>query len=221
MSSSSKIVGLTGGIGSGKTTVLRAFKELGVPCFVADIEAKKCYQNPTFLNQIAQHFGNGILIDGKLNNKALANIVFSNEAELTWLNNQIHPKVDLIFNEWHARQTAPYVLYESAILYEAGLDKKMDYVVTVYLELEERIQRIQLRDTSSREDILARIKNQYPAEQALGKADFVVLNYEGNPRERQVKYIDNLIKQHIASHPYETNHRYSSMPSLSLCNSSE
>ena len=196
MSSSSKVVGLTGGIGCGKTTVLLEFEKLGVPCFVADAWGNKLYYLPSFVQLLVRHFGEGILNDsGEVNRKAVAAIVFNKKEELQWLNAQVHPLVDSMFSQWLYSQSAPYVIYESAILYETQLEKKFDKVIAVYLEENERIRRIAYRDHASREEIEARMANQMSAEEKMMRADYVILNYEGNPRTRQVQYFDHLLRQ--------------------------
>lgn len=181
-------VGLTGGIGCGKTTVLHVFETLGVPCFIADDEAKLLYNDATFLDLVVQHFGNGILHpDGSLNRQVLAAIVFNDEEELGWLNRLAHPLVLQRFEAWKKAQgDVPYVIFESAILYEAGIDRQMDYVVDVYLEKEERMRRLLFRDNTTREQLETRMAAQMDEEEKRRRADFVVHNYEGNPRREQV-----------------------------------
>lgn len=181
-------VGLTGGIGCGKTTVLHVFETLGVPCFIADDEAKLLYNDATFLDLVVQHFGNSILHpDGSLNRQVLAAIVFNDEEELGWLNRLAHPLVLQRFEAWKKAQgDVPYVIFESAILYEAGIDRQMDYVVDVYLEKEERMRRLLFRDNTTREQLETRMAAQMDEEEKRRRADFVVHNYEGNPRREQV-----------------------------------
>ena len=98
-----------------------------------------------------------------------------------------------LFCEKHSQ--APYVLFESAILYDYGFDRLMDCVVCVYLQLEERLDRLVSRDHASHQELMARIANQMPAEEMMKRADYVILNYEGNPRQRQVAYIDQILRQ--------------------------
>lgn len=187
-------VGLTGGIGCGKTTVLHAFAQLGVPCFVADEVAAHYYQEEDFLMQVRQLFGDAVFdAAGEVDKRAIAAIVFSDKQKLASLNALVHPRVVRDFECWCARQEAPYVIFESAILYEYGFDRMMDCVVCVYLDKEERLQRLQLRDHASRQQLEARIRNQQSAEEKMMRADYVVLNYEGNPRARQVQYIHKQI----------------------------
>lgn len=195
-----KRIGLTGGIGSGKTTALNKFGELGVPCFIADDEAKKLYNIPSFCTELAKHFGDNILDDnGLVNKKELAKIVFSNQDALNTLNGLIHPKVRQIFSDWcdqieQSDKNIPYILIESAILYETGLNKLLDGVIVVYLDKEERIKRAMLRDNATREQIEARMSKQMPDEKKLELADFIILNYEGNPLDKQVEIINRILQ---------------------------
>ena len=197
MSSSDRplLVALTGGIGCGKTTVLNQFDSLGIPCFVADQVAGRYYDNPDFLTQIRALFGDSVMLpDGSADKRAIAQIVFSNNEMLQRLNSLIHPRVWADFELFvQENEQAPYIIFESAIAYEYGFDKLVDRVVCVYLEEEERLRRLQLRDHASREQLLARMRNQLSAEEKMMRAHYVVLNYEGNPRARQVQYIHSLL----------------------------
>lgn len=186
------IVGITGGIGCGKSTVLAEFSKLGVPCFEADAVASRYYDSVDFCAQVADllHAPHVLLPDGHIDKRTVAAIVFSDLDKLSLLNSLIHPRVLADFHQFVLdRHDSKYCLFESAILYDYGFDRHMDRVIGVYLDFDERISRLQLRDHASREQILARMRNQLPAEQLLSRADFVVLNYEGNPRSRQVAHI--------------------------------
>ena len=110
------------------------------------------------------------------------------------LNALIHPRVMKDFASWASIQKAEYVIMESAIIYEYHLDKQLDKVITVYLEKEERMRRLILRDKASREQLEERMRNQLSAEEKMDRADYVILNYEGNPRVRQVTFIDNMLR---------------------------
>lgn len=195
-----KLVGLTGGIGCGKTTVLEEFKRLGVPCFVADQHASDYYQEPDFLTEIRKLFGSTVFLDnGSVDKKKIASIVFSDKEKLLQLNALIHPRVMNDFRTWAYNQNPKdgYVIIESAILYEYNLDKQLDKIIAVYLEKEERMRRLQLRDHTSREALEARMNNQLSAEEKMDRADYVVLNHEGNPRARQVATIHKRITDSI------------------------
>ena len=188
-----KLVALTGGIGCGKTTVLEEFQKLGVPCFVADQVAGRYYDDPAFVADVVNLFGKDVLQkDGSVDKRAIARIVFNDAQALKKLNALIHPRVweDFrLFAESHIDR--PYVIFESAITYEYGFDRMVDKVICVYLEKEERLRRLELRDKVSRTELEARMRNQWEAEEKMMRADFVILNYEGNPRKRQVAFVHN------------------------------
>lgn len=188
------LVGLTGGIGCGKTTVAAEFQRLGIPCFVADRVGTSYYDDARFCRQVADVLGREVLnADGGIDRRAVAEIVFADNAKLLRLNALVHPRVMSDFEKWCQRQSAPYVLFESAIIYEYDLQKKLDAVVAVYLDLDERLARLQVRDNATTSQLMPRINAQMSAEEKMMRADYVVLNYEGNPRRRQVEHIHNQI----------------------------
>lgn len=191
-----KKVGITGGMGCGKSTVVTEFECLGVPCFVADRLAATYYDDTSFLQELRALMGDSVFrADGSADKQAIATLVFADNGMLQCLNALVHPRVMADFERFctlHADK--PYVLFESAILYDYGFDRLMDCVVCVYLDLPERLRRLQERDGVGEERLMSRIANQMPAEEAMMRADYVILNYEGNPRRRQVTYIDRLLR---------------------------
>lgn len=191
-----KRVGITGGIGSGKSTVVAEFSRLGVPCFVADRVAGAYYDDSQFLAEIRTLFGDRVFRpDGTADKRAIAALVFADKDLLGRLNALVHPRVMEDFDVFcRSHITNDYVLFESAILYDCGLDRAMDYTICVYLDSEERLRRLLLRDGGDEAGIRARMDSQFPAEVALMRSDYVILNYEGNPRRRQVAYIDRLLR---------------------------
>lgn len=189
------LVGLTGGIGCGKTTVLHVFEEIGVPCFIADTHAASFYNEPEFLKSVANLLGDEVFDpQGNVDKKRIASIVFNDKAKLQALNALVHPRVMNDFQTWASQQKAEYVILESAIIFEYGLQRHLDKVVAVYLEKEERLKRLEIRDGVGRDILEARMRNQMSAEEKMDLADYVILNYEGNPRHRQVAYIDRLLR---------------------------
>lgn len=192
-----KRVGLTGGMGCGKSTVAQAFRQLGVPCFVSDIVAAGYYLDPDFLDDLRQLLGDAVFLpDGSADKPAIAARVFADRRLLEGLNALVHPRVIQDFNRFCSiHSQSPYVLFESAILYDYGFDSLMDSVICVYLDLNERLRRLRLREGLDDQHLLARIANQIPAEEMMQRADYVILNYEGNPRQRQVTYIDKQLRQ--------------------------
>lgn len=175
MSTKNKIA-LTGGIGTGKTYLSRHFVEMGIPVFYSDVEAKKLYREPQFIEALCQQFGTGILApDGSVDFVKMGAMVFSDVRQLRKLEAMVHPRVMKMFEEWAERQSAPSVMMESAIVFEAGLTGYFDKIIVADAPLELRIRRIQQRDPHlTREDILQRMARQIPQEEKCARADLVV-----------------------------------------------
>jgi dephospho-CoA kinase len=172
-----KIVGLTGGIGSGKTTVANYFHELGVPVYIADEHAKTVMQLPEIILKIKVVFGKSVFDNDVLNRKKLAEIVFNSSEKLKQLNAIIHPAVKKDFERWILDyKKNKFILYEAAILFESGRYINCDVIITVTAPLETRIERVTKRDNTSRELVLQRISSQWTDEQRIKKSDFVIEN---------------------------------------------
>jgi len=172
-----KIIGLTGGIGSGKTTVANEFSSLGIPVYIADLEARKLMQTDSVLSQIRAEFGNTVFDNGVLVREKLSEIVFNDSEKLEKLNGIVHPAVKKHFDEWLLKhKNNPFVIYETAILFESGSYKRCDFVINVEAPLEVRIQRVIERDNTTREKVLERIKNQWNDEEKSSKSDFIINN---------------------------------------------
>lgn len=172
-----KIIGLTGGIGSGKTTVAKHFMAAGMPVYIADDEARKIMQSDEIIGEIKKTFGNGIFDDGVLNREKLSGIVFNELEKLKLLNAIIHPAVKKHFSSWISNhKSSPYIIYEAAILFESGSYKDCDIIITVIAPLELRIQRVIQRDKTSRENVLRRINMQWNDDQRVEKSDYVIEN---------------------------------------------
>ena len=172
-----KIIGLTGGIGSGKTTIAHLFSAYGIPVYITDIEARNLMQSDEVLNQIEKVFGNSIFKNGILLRDKLSELVFNDAEKLKQLNEIVHPVVKKHFKNWlEGYKTSPYVIYESAILFESGSFKECDLIITIVVPLEIRIQRVMERDKTTREKVLERVKNQWNDEQKSSKSDFILEN---------------------------------------------
>lgn len=172
-----KIIGLTGGIGSGKSTIAEFFKEFGIPVYIADDQAKKLMQSSEILESIKNVFGNDIFENEILNRAKLADIVFNDSNELSKLNEIIHPAVKKDFEKWIvSNKQHSYVIYEAAILFESGRYKDCDIIITVIAPEEIRIQRVIKRDKATREQVLSRIKMQWKDEERILKSDFIINN---------------------------------------------
>lgn len=171
-------VGLTGGIGSGKTTIANLFAtEFTIPIYIADTKAKELIAQDTHLQQeIKALLGEEAFVEGKYNTAFVASIVFSTPEKLQALNQLIHPYVQQDFERWREEQHSPYVIKESAILFESGSYKDCDYIITVTAPLEERIRRVMLRDKIDRKTVEKRIKNQWNDENKIKLSTFVIDN---------------------------------------------
>jgi len=190
-----KIIGLTGGIGSGKTTLATYLKSLGIPVFIADGEAKKLMQSPEVVAEIQTIFGTTIFENGILNRQQLAAIVFSNPEKLSQLNAIIHPAVKKQFGFWLDQyQSEPFVVYEAAILFESGSYKNCDSIITITAPLEDRITRVMQRDNSTREQVLHRINAQWTDEQRIAKSDFVIENSDAQQAKNSIDEILKILK---------------------------
>ncbi len=171
-------VAVTGGIGSGKSTICRIFEKLGIPVFDADKIAKELMNcDPGVKNQLIENFGVDIFDEeGQLIKDKLANIIFNDQEALKKVNNIVHPAVIHNFNEWCLRQKSPYIIQETAILFEAGLDYLFDKIIFVTAPVEVRIDRVMKRDNITREKVMERLKNQKNDKEGNGKSDFIILN---------------------------------------------
>ena len=189
------IIGLTGGIGSGKTTLVNYMESLGIPVFIADEEAKKAMQSPQVLDNVKANFGNAIFENGHLNRQQLASIVFSNPDKLKELNSIIHPEVKRQFAIWlDQHKTVPFVVYEAAILFESGSYQNCDYIITVTAPLEDRITRVMQRDNCSREQVLQRINAQWTDEERAAKSNFVIDNTNSKSAKNEIDKILKILK---------------------------
>jgi dephospho-CoA kinase len=193
-----KVIGLTGGIGSGKTTVANYFEELGVPVYIADDGAKRVMQSKNILAEVKSAFGGNIFDGDVLNRAKLAQVVFNDKEQLAKLNAIVHPAVKLDFEVWlKERKKHDYVIYEAAILFESGRYKECDVIITVTAPEEVRIDRVIKRDKTTREQVLSRIRMQWNDEKRISKSNFVINNNNlKNAKEEVVKILKILnIKQ--------------------------
>jgi len=192
-----KIIGLTGGIGSGKTTIANYFLAAGVPVYITDDEARKMMQLPEIIEEIKKIFGTSIFEKGILNREKLSQIVFSNPEKLKLLNSIIHPAVKKHFEDWISNhKNFPFVIYEAAILFESGSYKNCDWIITVTAPIESRIQRVIQRDKTTREQVLKRIDSQWSDEQRISKSDFVIENVNLEIAKSEVDKILKILKIH-------------------------
>lgn len=192
------VVGLTGGIGSGKTTVAKQFEALGIPVYIADEEAKKLMNRSKIIKRkLIELFGSDAYNNDELNRPFIAQIIFSNEAILKKMNAIIHPRVATHFNKWILKQKAPYVIKEAAILFENDGYKLCDFVITVVAPKELRFKRLLKRDTTTKDKIEAIIKNQWSDEQKIKLSQFVITNIDLEDTKKQVVEVHNQLLKKI------------------------
>ncbi|MGQ2984705.1 dephospho-CoA kinase [Flavobacterium sp.] len=174
-----KMIGLTGGIGSGKTTIARHFISWGVPVYFADDEAKKILYLPEAVEEIRDAFGEAAFTDGIPDRQKIAGIVFSDPEKLNILNRIIHPKVKQHFLDWAASHSdKPCVIKEAAILFETGSYKDLDAIILVTAPKETRISRVMQRDNVTREKVMERMDNQWDDERKLALSDHIIENID-------------------------------------------
>jgi dephospho-CoA kinase len=193
-----KILGLTGGIGSGKTTVAKMFEALGVPVYNADQSAKMLMQSSQDLkDKIKQLLGEDAYTENRLNKAFISEKIFNNKVLLSQINALVHPEVARDFNSWLTLQTSVYVIKEVAILFETAAEDQFDYILTVTAPEAIRIQRIIERDQIALTKIKAVISNQLQDSEKTVKSDFVILNTDLNDTKNQVYDIHNKIHKEI------------------------
>lgn len=172
-----KIIGVTGGIGSGKSTICNCLQVMGYPVFNADNEAKKFYQKADFILKITQRWGQKILTSKGVDFSAIAQIVFNNSDELTWINQQIHPFVQQQFNIWLSEQKSSIVFKEAAILFESGAYTSCNAVISVVAPESERIARVMQRDGTTLASVQSRLNKQYTDAQRAAKSTYLIHNH--------------------------------------------
>jgi dephospho-CoA kinase len=188
-----KIIGLTGGIGSGKSTVASYIASKGIPVYIADEEAKKIMELPEVISEVQQLFDEDVLLENnQLNRVKIADIVFKNPQKLQELNAVIHPKVKQHFKEWLKQQEQfPFIIKEVAILFETGGDAACDKIILVTAPEEERIKRVVKRDETASINVKNRIKNQLSDSEKIKKSDFVIINIDW---KNTIQQVDEVLK---------------------------
>lgn len=170
-------IGLTGGIGSGKSTVARIFNVLGIPVYDADSASKKLMnEDEEMKKDLIRAFGNKTYKNGQLDRAFLSSAVFNDPEKVALLNSIVHPATIRHAGQWMNNQDAPYIIKEAALIFESGSDKDLDYVIGVQAPLEVRIERTMYRDNVSAEKVQARINNQMSEDEKLALCDFIINN---------------------------------------------
>ncbi|MDG4717259.1 dephospho-CoA kinase [Winogradskyella marincola] len=171
------IVGLTGGIGSGKTTIAKWFQSEGIPVYIADKEAKALMNRSKVIKRkLVALFGEDAYKEGKLNREYLASKIFNDKTLLAKMNAIVHPKVASHFNRWLKKQDSPYVIKEAAIIFENNLEYQYNYIITVVADKKLRIERVMKRDNASKEKVESIISNQLSDDEKIKKSHFVINN---------------------------------------------
>lgn len=188
-------VGLTGGIGSGKSTVAKAFHALGIPVFNADEETKKILDSAEVSEEIKEHFGEEIMTGGKPDRKKLAALVFSDKEKLSLLNSLLHPRTAEAFDDWVKIQMGvPYIIKEAAILFESGANKQVDTVITISCPEKIRIERVKKRDGIGEEAVRARMKNQWTDKEREEKSQYIIHDNDSPILVQVLKIHETLLK---------------------------
>ena len=170
-------IGITGGIGSGKSSVCKLFKTLGVPVYDADKQAKLLMNtDPELKAALEGYFGSDIYRDGTLDRRKLAEIIFNDQSALEKVNSWVHPVVASDFEQWRMQQSAPYVLEEAAIIFESNITHRFDKVILVTAPDEIRISRVCKRDHVAPDVVLRRMANQWPEKKKIALADYIIYN---------------------------------------------
>jgi len=183
-----KVIGITGGIGSGKTTITKHIESLGYPVYIADDEAKKLLDTTDVVKELVKTFGEEIIVNNLVDKKKLATFVFGNKDNLKKLNEIVHPRVREHFINW-SKQFNSIVVKEAAILFESGANKDCDYTILVTAPEEVRVDRVISRDNTNREDVLKRIRSQWSDEDKAKLADFVIENVDLEKSKREIEEI--------------------------------
>lgn len=193
------IVGLTGGIGSGKSTVAKAFQAYGIPVYISDDEAKALMVTSSeIITELKAVFGAEAYINGALNKPYISDKIYNDKALLQKMNAIVHPRVAQHFKDWVSAQQAPYVLKEAAILFESNAHKNCNFIITVVLDKATKIERLLQRDQTTVAKIEAIMKQQWPDERRIELSDFVIENDTMEHMQHQVDQIHNTILNKIS-----------------------
>lgn len=172
-------IGLTGGIGSGKSTVAKVFETLGIPVYYADDAAKRVMnENAALRQQIIEHFGETSYDNGQLNRAHISGQVFNNTEKLNLLNTIVHPVTIADAEQWMQQQKTPYAIKEAALIFEANANKQLDYVIGVSAPPDLRLKRVMERDHTSPDKVQARMDKQMNEEEKMKRCDFIIYNDE-------------------------------------------
>ena len=187
-----KIIGLTGGIGSGKSTISKEFKCNSIPVYDSDTRAKILMNSSKVLKaKLIEFFGSSAYSNGFLNKKYISNLIFNDSSALNKINSIVHPEVFDDFINWKCRLNNDFVIYESALIFESGSYKLNDYNILVISDINKRIERVIKRDNIEKNDVLLKINNQWPDQKKIPLADYVFENSSVNENRKLVSSLIN------------------------------
>tara|TARA_B100001094_G_scaffold98310_1_gene94500 strand:+ start:26967 stop:27554 length:588 start_codon:yes stop_codon:yes gene_type:complete len=182
-----KTIGLTGGIGSGKSTVSKILLSLKIPVYDSDSRAKYLMNSSLELkNEIIENFGENSYVNNQLDKNYISDIIFNNKFEMNKINLLVHPFVYQDFNKWKKHIFSKYVFFESALIFETGSYKNNDFNILVVSDINERIKRVVKRDCLNKKDVLIRIKNQWNDKKKIPLSDYVIKNISFDQTEKEV-----------------------------------
>ncbi len=188
-------IGITGGIGSGKTTIARIFEVLGIPVYYADDAAKNIMnENVELKAQLIAHFGEETYINGQLNRQHISSIIFNDPEKLALVNSLVHPVTIAHADNWMRQQKAPYTLKEAALIFETEAWKHLDYVIGVQAPPELRLQRTMLRDNITKEAVEKRMERQMNEDEKMKRCDFIIVNDDEQLLIPQVLELDKKLR---------------------------
>ena len=187
-----KIIGLTGGIGSGKSTISKEFKSNSIPVYDSDTRAKILMNSSKDLKvKLIEFFGSSTYTNGFINKKYISNLIFNDSSALNKINSIVHPEVFNDFMNWKSRLNNDFVIYESALIFESGSYKSNDYNILVISDINKRIERVIKRDNIEKNDVLLKINNQWPDQKKIPLADYVFENSSVNENRKLVSSLIN------------------------------
>jgi dephospho-CoA kinase len=182
-----KIIGLTGGIGSGKSTISKEFKSNSIPVYDSDTRAKILMNSSKDLKvKLIEFFGSSTYTNGFINKKYISNLIFNDSSALNKINSIVHPEVFNDFMNWKSRLNNDFVIYESALIFESGSYKSNDYNILVISDINKRIERVNKRDNVKKDDVLLKMNNQWPDQKKIPLADYVFENSSVNENRKLV-----------------------------------
>ena len=187
-----KIIGLTGGIGSGKSTISKEFKSNSIPVYDSDTRAKILMNSSKDLKvKLIEFFGSSTYTNGFINKKYISNLIFNDSSALNKINSIVHPEVFNDFMNWKSRLNNDFVIYESALIFESGSYKSNDYNILVISDINKRIERVIKRDNVKKDDVLLKMNNQWPDQKKIPLADYVFENSSVNENRKLVSSLIN------------------------------